>query len=540
MGYIEVSDLTVRRGMHELFHDASFRVGKGEHTAIVGSNGVGKSTLLQLIAASVGTVEPPEHAVADGVIRVDGSLVMMRQFIGTGKDAASVDDVLISLLPKGLRVLAEAVQVAERRMTADPSEEHGMAYATALERWGAASGYAIENGWDTACSRAIGISLEQARRRSVETYSGGEQKRLALEVLLTGEADVILLDEPDNYLDLPAKRWLEERLVASKKTVLFVSHDRKLLGRTAHRIVTIETAGAWTHGGSFSDYYEARRARHERLEDEHRRWAEERKRLDDLRRTMKQRAVQNDANASRARAAETRLRHFDERVPVPTRPRSKSVSLRLEGARSGKQVLICEQLELLGLTDPFDLDVYYGDRLAIIGRNGTGKSHFLRLVAGEPVEHEGAYRIGASVVVGYFDQKHRHGSGGGLSLLDVLAKRDIMRGPAMAHLSRYGLERSADQPFASLSGGQQARFQILELELGGANFLLLDEPTDNLDLESAEALEAPLERFRGTVIAVTHDRWFMRGFDRFLVIELDGSVRAVPDVDEALGLAGCS
>ena len=160
---------------------------------------------------------------------------------------------------------------------------------------------------------------------------------------------------------------------------------------------------------------------------------------------------------------------------------------------------------------PFDAEIWYGERVAVLGPNGAGKSHFLRLVAGDTtVAHDGEVRLGARVVPGHFNQTHEHPDWHGRTLLELLEQRDVVRGPAMGMLRRYELQRCAEQRFETLSGGQQARFQILLLELDGATMLLLDEPTDNLDLESAEALEDGLAAFEGTVVAVTHDRWFLR------------------------------
>jgi ATPase subunit of ABC transporter with duplicated ATPase domains len=178
---------------------------------------------------------------------------------------------------------------------------------------------------------------------------------------------------------------------------------------------------------------------------------------------------------------------------------------------------------------PFDLEVFYGERVAVLGSNGSGKSHFLRLLAGQDVPHTGVARLGARVVAGWFAQTHEQPDLAGKTLAEVLhrgdgARRGLERGQAIGALRRYELQEQADQAFDTLSGGQQARFQVLLLELGGATALLLDEPTDNLDLASAEALEEGLEAFDGTVLAVTHDRWFARGFDRYLVFGASGEV----------------
>jgi ATPase subunit of ABC transporter with duplicated ATPase domains len=201
--------------------------------------------------------------------------------------------------------------------------------------------------------------------------------------------------------------------------------------------------------------------------------------------------------------------------------------------------VMVDQLELTGLMQPFDTEIWYGDRVGVLGANGAGKSHFLRLLAGQDVRHTGECRLGARVVPGFFAQTHAHPEWQDRTPVDLLwhgepGRPGVDRGRAMAALRRYGLADQGDQLFRTLSGGQQARFQILLLELSGATLLLLDEPTDNLDVLSAEALEEALTVFDGTVLAVTHDRWFARSFDRFLVFGADGHVyeSAEPVFDE--------
>jgi ATPase subunit of ABC transporter with duplicated ATPase domains len=199
--------------------------------------------------------------------------------------------------------------------------------------------------------------------------------------------------------------------------------------------------------------------------------------------------------------------------------------MRLRGGRTGKRAVICEELELTGLMRPFDLEVWYGERIAVLGSNGSGKSHFLRLLAGGHVAHSGAGRLGARVVPGMFAQTHARPDLAGRTPLEILmTEHALLINEAMSALARYELSGCARQPFATLSGGQQARLQILLLELAGSTLLLLDEPTDNLDLASAEALQEGLESYSGTVIAATHDRWFAKSFDRFLVFGSDGGV----------------
>jgi ATPase subunit of ABC transporter with duplicated ATPase domains len=204
--------------------------------------------------------------------------------------------------------------------------------------------------------------------------------------------------------------------------------------------------------------------------------------------------------------------------------------MRLRGGRTGKRAVICENLELTGLMNPFDLEVWYGERVAVLGSNGSGKSHFLRLLEGESVAHTGVCRLGARVVPGIFAQTHSRPDLAGRTPLEILmTEHALLINEAMSALARYELQSCARQRFASLSGGQQARLQILLLELAGSTLLLLDEPTDNLDLASAEALQEGLEGYSGTVLAVTHDRWFAKSFDRFVVFGESGDVYEAPE-----------
>jgi ATPase subunit of ABC transporter with duplicated ATPase domains len=525
-----------------LLDQVSFRVGDGAKAALVGANGAGKTTLLKIVT---GDLSP-----ASGTVVRSGGLGVMRQFVGSVRDASSVRDLLVSVAPPSLRAAASALDAAELAMMEDDDEPTQLRYAYALADWADAGGYDAEVGWDVCTTHAIGMPFERARWREVRTLSGGEQKRLVLEALLRGPDEVLLLDEPDNYLDVPAKRWLEERLAESPKTILYVSHDRELLARTATQVVTVELGAAgntvWVHGGGFAGYHEARHERFSRLEELRRRWDEEHQKLKTLVTTLRQKAAYNDGMASRYQAAVTRLSKFEAAGPPQAVPQQQDVQMRLRGARTGKRSVVCESLELTGLMQPFDLEVWYGDRVAVLGANGSGKSHFLRLLAaggsdpspehrpvGEltvtPVAHAGIARLGARVRPGWFAQTHEHPELLGRTLLDILWKGDEHR-PGMGReqaaraLDRYELARAAEQPFETLSGGQQARLQILLLELSGATMLLLDEPTDNLDVVSAEALEDGLAAFAGTVVAVTHDRWFARSFDRFLVFRSDGSV----------------
>ncbi|MGO4424319.1 ATP-binding cassette domain-containing protein, partial [Streptomyces sp. MCAF7] len=287
-----------------LLGDVSFRVGEGAAVALVGANGAGKTTLLRLIA---GELKP--HG---GAVTVSGGLGVMPQFVGSVRDDRTVRDLLVSVARPGIRKAAGAVDAAEYEIMTKDDEPAQMSYAQALSDWAEAGGYEAETVWDMCTMAALGVPYERAQWRQVRTLSGGEQKRLVLESLLRGADEVLLLDEPDNYLDVPGKRWLEERLRETKKTVLFVSHDRELLARSAEKIISVEPGPAgsdvWVHGGGFGTYHQARKERFARFEELRRRWDEEHAKLRQLMLTFKQKAAYNSDMASRYQAAKTRLR----------------------------------------------------------------------------------------------------------------------------------------------------------------------------------------------------------------------------------------
>ncbi|SEM38238.1 ABC-F family ATP-binding cassette domain-containing protein [Nonomuraea pusilla] len=519
MGHIEVSGLTyLLPDGRPLLREASFKVGPGAKAALVGPNGAGKTTLLRLIAG--------ELAPAEGRVSAGGGVGVMRQFLGVG----TVRDLLLEVAPPQVRAAARALGSAEAALRSRDDEPRQLAYAQAIADYADAGGYELEVAWDACATQALGLPYEEVRGRSLATLSGGEQKRLMLEALLRGPDPILLLDEPDNYLDVPAKQWLERAIRASAKTVLLVSHDRRLLAEAADRVITVEDRGVWVHGGGFAGYAEARARRKERLEERRRRWDEEHARLRRLADTLRRGSAGNDALAGAYRSALTRLERFERAGPPPRAPKEQNVRVRLRGGRTGKRAVTCEELELTGLLRPFSAQVLYGERVGVLGLNGTGKSHFLRLLAGEPIPHTGSAALGARVRPGHFTQTHLRPDLTGRPIAETVMERHALtRNEAMAALARYELAPAGGRPFETLSGGQQARLQILLLELSGATLLLLDEPTDNLDLASAEALQRGLAAYEGTVLAVTHDRWFADDLDRYLIFGADGVVRESDD-----------
>ncbi len=516
-------------GGEPLFVDVGFTVAPGEHAAIVGSNGTGKTTLLRVLAG--------ELTAEAGSFALGGRALYMPQDVGMAARGATVRDMLVAAAPAALRAAGVRMLAAERAVAAGDDGGAGLDLATAIADWGDLGGYDLELRWDAAAQQIVGAGIGALGERPAATLSGGERKRLVLAVLLASDADILLLDEPDNYLDIPARAWLERELDACRKTVLLISHDRTLLADVATKIVTLESSTAWVHGGSYASYPEARERRQERLGDALKRWHEEERRLYRYMKLMKQRASLNDGNAPRANAAETRWKRFVDQGPPPAPTPDQHIKVGLRGADSARRVIRLVDLAVAGLFEPFSDDIFFGERIGLVGSNGTGKTHLLDALSapGAPgARHGGTVAYGPRTSVGRFTQVNDRPDFRGRLLLDIVVERVGEEERSMKALARYGLVGAARREFESLSGGQKARLEILCLDLEGHNVLLLDEPTDNLDVDSAEALERALDRFEGTVVSVSHDRAFLARMSRFLLIADDGAVFELPDYDLAM------
>jgi ATPase subunit of ABC transporter with duplicated ATPase domains len=522
MGFIEVTNLTYKLpGGRVLFDELSFRVPSGRRVALIGANGVGKTTILKLIAGSL--------KQTSGFVNVEGGIGYMSQFIGSFEADTTVREFLAGLSGENVRAADARLRRTEFIVAGPHGHAAQMRYADALAEWGELGGYDTEVVWDTCTSAALGLRLSEVGGRRLATLSGGEQKRLALEFMFRSDAEVLLLDEPDNFLDIPGKEWLERSLTSVRKTILYVSHDRTLLANTADALTTLEAHSAWTHHGSFESYDLARAQRLEKIEEEQRRYKEKHGRLVAQIKEFKRRAAMNDKFASRARAAEKKLERFERTAPRE-RPRDQDIRIAIEGGRTGVSVFRADGLTFPDLVAPFNTEFVFGERICVVGGNGTGKSHFLKLLGGEDIRHNGHWRLGARVSPALFSQLHeRPDLVAAESISGLLQGLGLELGRVMTMLKRYELQDAASLPFRLLSGGQQARLQILVMEHQSPTMLLLDEPTDNLDIDSAEALEEALTHYQGTVVAVTHDRYFMRMFDRFLVFGDDGSVTEALD-----------
>jgi ATPase subunit of ABC transporter with duplicated ATPase domains len=291
------------------------------------------------------------------------------------------------------------------------------------------------------------------------------------------------------------------------------------------------------HGGSYATYPQAREERQRRLGDAVKRWRDEERRLYRLMKTFKERAKYSSEWAKKADAAETRWRRFADAGPPPAPVVDRSITVRIRGSDSARRVLDLRALGIDGLVSAFSEEIHFGERVGMIGPNGSGKSELTRVLAGARDPDCGELVVGPRVSTGFFTQLQTRSDLAGRVVIEVVLERVRSGGgvqAAMGALARYGLADAARRSYDVLSGGEKARLEVLVLELEGHNLLLLDEPTDNLDIDSSDALEHALGSFAGTVVAVSHDRAFLRTMDRFLMVLHDGTVLALPSYDAAL------
>ncbi len=505
--------------------DVSFRVPTGSVTALVGPNGVGKTTMLELIAG--------HERLDEGHVRSDTEIAYMRQNPGFDDlRSATVLDALALSLPSELRPVHDRLQ----ELYASAGESNGLDLASELELWQSLGGYQAEARWDQVTRAVLRQGLDEASGRKIAELSGGERKSIILRAYLLSEVPTLILDEPDNFLDLFSKAWLANELRKSSKTILLVSHDRDLLTQAVDRMVALEHNDVWTHGGTYATFPEQRRRRIEKLARDLDAWKNEERRLFRYFKLLKQRAGASEALANRANAAESRWRRFKEAGPPQLPPPEREITVRLPGSRTGREAVRLTGFEIEGLVAPFSVTIYNEDRVALLGENGVGKTTFLKKIVEADPTNDHTIRFGPTARTGYFSQNNEIGDPERL-LFDVVRPHFRNDQETLSALGRYGLADHPKHKLKQLSGGQTARVQLLILETEAPNVLLLDEPTDNLDLESILIIEEALVDLEATQLTITHDATFTRIFDRFIIFDRHGVVAEAPDREHALWVA---
>lgn len=489
----------------KILSGASLAVEEGEKIGLVGRNGVGKTTLLNVLS---GNLEPDGGSVE----RVGGAKVgMTSQSLYAGeRGTRSVEEEIISAFAPLMQREKELKEL-EVRLSEDPSEALLARYGRLQSEFERDGGYSYRA---RAASALSGLGFDPDDwKRPVNSFSGGEQSRIALARLLLEEPDLILLDEPTNHLDLQAIEWLENFIKNAKSAVLVVSHDRYFLDAIAGSILEMDDGRLTRYPGNYSKYVEQKEARAEQLA--------RKAKASNARRAQLERFIEkNRAQARKASQAKSKQKLLDrmEKVEAP-RGRSKNMKLDLGGetARAGRVVLEMEGVSYghedarERLLEDIDLVVERNERVALLGPNGTGKSTIMRLVAGEIQARSGLVRLGHNVSAAYHDQQLLNLRGEKTVLEEAMSATGFDPADARDLLGAFLF--SGEDVFkrvSSLSGGERNRLSLAEIVASGANLLLLDEPTNDLDIPAREALEEALLQYRGTIFFISHDRYFLR------------------------------
>ncbi len=522
---IQLSNITLVLGAKRIFENLDWEIQTGQRIGLIGANGAGKSSLFKLIEG--------EHSPELG-----GSITRAR-LISTGylpqhpelDPALTAFDAAMQGNPRVAQVHSELEKV-EASLGTPEVYDNERRLQRALER----QHHLIEEyhalGGDSYPARVLDLLLglglvESELSKPLSVLSGGQKKLVGLARLLLVRPDVLLLDEPDNHLDLPGKMFLEKLIREYDGTVVLISHDRYLLDAAVTHIAEIEDGKLTVYEGDYTSFMadkEMRLARQEELfQIQQRSFA----RMEAAIKRYRLWAQFNDKFATRIHAMEARLART-EKIDKPILSRRR-MDFQINGWRGSNKVL-----ELAGVSKSFgakqvfaDLNetIWHGERVGLIGANGAGKSVLMKMILEQESPNAGEIKIGPSVVVGHYAQEHETLDFNQTALDAVRSAGALSESKATAFLLRYLFTyKQVTQKIGEFSGGERSRLQLALLVLSGANFLLLDEPTNNLDIASAEVLEQALEDFVGTALIISHDRYFLdRTVDRLLVIE-DGKL----------------
>jgi len=529
---ITVSNATLILGSHVIFRDLNWEIQHDQKIGLIGPNGAGKSSLFKLIIG--------EHAPEKGgvVIRAKGVTVgylpqhpefepektALTLALEGNPRMAEIDSELHGIENKlsdpavynNTKALERVLDV-QHKLLEEFESLGGLNYASRVRE----------------LLRGLGLP-ESDFDKPIRALSGGQKKLIGLARLMLARPSVLLLDEPDNHLDMPGKAYLEKLITEYPGAVVIISHDRYILDAIATHIAEIEDGRITTFIGNYTEFIIDKEERLARQEELYQIQQREFGRLEMALKRYKVWVIFNDKFASRIHAMEARIARI-EKIERPTLERRK-LGLELNGWRGSNQVL-----ELENVTKSFALPtsvnankqsdriilnnvnllIRHGERVGLIGANGAGKSVLLRLILGKEMPTLGEIKIGPSVKVGYYAQEHETLDFNQTVIDAVRLFGNMSESNAVSFLIRYLFSyQQTTQHIGSLSGGERSRLQLALLVLSGANFLLLDEPTNNLDIASAEVLENALNDFNGTVLVISHDRYFLdRTVNRIFALE---------------------
>ena len=502
---IQLTELTKTFGDRTLFDRVTWQIGDGDRVGLCGPNGAGKTTLLKILAdmeeADSGAVAKPANLTI-GYLPQDGLTHRGRTVF---EEASSAFQPLLDIKAEMHDI---EHKLADSSIAQDQHDAMLARYAELQDRFRLDEGYSMELRIATVL-RGLGFSPEDSERPA-ETFSGGWQMRIALAKLLLGRPNLLLLDEPTNHLDLEARNWLEEYLGAYPYAVILVSHDRYFLDAVVTRITDVHLRKLTDYVGNYSKYREQRDAMLERLRQAKREQDEEVARV-------KMFIDRFRYQATKAAQVQSRIKMLEKVVPIEVPPERKRIHFRFpDCVKSGRTVLELtharKAYDRLTVFRDVSLHIERGDRIALVGPNGTGKSTLMRMLSGEETPDSGTRTLGHQVVMEYFAQDEATRLDPALTVYETLASgspNDMV--PAIRNILG-GFLFSGDDVYkkaAVLSGGERTRLAVARMLLRPSNTLLLDEPTNHLDLDSKDVLLDALEDYGGTLIIVSHDRYFV-------------------------------
>lgn len=501
---ISGNGLTIEIGDRVLARDVSFLVAAGEKVGLVGRNGTGKSTLLSVLT---GAPAPQVHS--KGTVQSVGTVGHLPQVPPPG--GLGIDSVVLShiLSGRGLDVLDDELTQARKAMETDPTEDAIHHFSELEARYGEADGYKAES---IIARMADGIGLRQDLLfEDIDSLSGGQRRRADIIRLLFEQPSVMILDEPTNHLDMAAKRWLMDELATTESTILVVSHDLELLDQSISKVLYLNDGRLTEFKGNYSAFRTqlgediARREKAAAQEEK------EIKRLSTLADSMR---GQTEKRAKTAKSLDRRVEQMQrQRTEVHRKEKTVSFSLPVP-ERSGSTPLTVETLAVAygpkKVLRRVDFAAHRGDRIAVVGRNGAGKSSLLRCLAGVQAPTSGSVALGPNVALGYFAQEHEQIDLAAPAIDNVDDSVLPLDAQRRSLLGSFGLSGKAmDQPAGSLSGGERAKLGLAMLAAGRCNLLILDEPTNNLDPASIEAVGKMFRSWQGTIVVVSHDPAFV-------------------------------
>lgn len=492
-------------GTDVIIKSCSFNIEDHEKAAIVGINGAGKSTLLKIITG----IEPADTGLV--TLAKDKTLGYLAQQQNLGSDNTIYDE-LLSVKQYILDMEKELRSIEKRMNTADGDELENLMkkYSDLNHRFEMENGYAYKSEI-TGVLKGLGFS-EEDFTLNVNTLSGGQKTRVALGGLLLAKPDIILLDEPTNHLDMESIRWLENYLLNYNGAVLIVAHDRYFLDKIVSKIIELDNGVATVFSGNYTDYAAKKAILRNMKLKEYLNQQREIKHQEDVITKLKQ--FNREKSIKRAESREKML----DKIEIVDKPQelNDKMNIKLEpNVVSGNDVLtisgLSKSFDDITLFDNIDIEIKRGERVALIGNNGTGKTTILKLINGIIEPDSGSIYLGAKVNIGYYDQEH-HVLDPDKTIFDEIrdAYPDLNNTQIRNTLAAF-LFTNEDvfKYIRDLSGGEKGRVSLAKLMLSNANFLILDEPTNHLDIVSKEILENALNNYTGTVLFVSHDRYFI-------------------------------